>query len=141
MTKLFHILLSFTFIVLAIFWLSSYAHYYNSIGIDSEQQKGETIDYHYYRFWWPGDGSLLMGRGITTQKYDASKQYDKFDLGAAFFRQQDKKLETKNSWNKIGFWYISPPAPIRQFWIGIPAWLPVLIIAGYFWYIRKSRGV
>jgi len=141
MKKLFHILLGFALIILTIFCLSSYAHYYNTIGIDSEQQKGDTVDFHYYRFWWPGDGSLLIGRGITTHKYDAHKQYDQFDLGAAFFRPQYKKLKAKSIWNKIGFWYISSPAPVRQFWIGIPSWLPVLIIAGYFWRLKKKTNL
>ncbi|HIO92714.1 MAG TPA: hypothetical protein EYG68_07710 [Leucothrix mucor] len=138
MKKLFHLSLILALIILTIFWLSSYARFYNSIGVDSEQQKEATIDYHYYRFWWPGNGSLLIGRGITTLKYDPNKQYDRFDLGAAFFRHQDKKLVAQTTWNKIGFWYISPPAPVRQFWIGVPAWLPVLIILGYFGVNRRK---
>ena len=135
MKKLFNLMLGFALMIFTLFWLSSYAHYYNTLGVDSEQQKGEFVDYHYYRFWWPGNGSLLIGRGITTKKYDANVHYDSFDLGAAFFRPKYKKLEAKTLWNRVGFWYVSSA---RQVWIGVPAWLPVLMILGYFLYLKRK---
>lgn len=118
------------------FWITSYSHY-NSLGIDSEQIADGTVDYHYYRIWWPGNGAVLIGRGITAVEYDAEKHYELFDLGAAFFRTQDKKLEPRTLWNKIGFWYINPAAPVRQFWLGIPAWLPVILLSLYLYFFGQ----
>lgn len=136
--KLFNLCLATGLLLLTLLWLSSYTHY-TSIGVDSERVKGETVDYHYYRLWWPGNGSLLVGRGITMQPFNPEKQYDNFDLGAAFFRPQSRKLEARTAWNKTGFWYINPPKPVRQYWLGIPAWLPVALILGYFIIVRRCR--
>ena len=135
--KLFHLILSLALTVLTLFWLSSYT-YYNTFGIDSELRKNEQVENHYYRFWWPGNGSLLIGKSVILHPYNVHKNYSKFDLGAAFFRPPSDKIKPYTFWNKIGFWSINLDKPIRQFWIGIPAWLPVFIIAVYFWMIKTK---
>ncbi len=140
--KLFHFILSLVLIVLTVFWLSGYTHY-NTFGIDSELRHNQQIENHYYRFWWPGNGSLLIGKSIILHPYDPNKTYSRFDLGAAFFRPRSNKIKARSFWNKIGFWQINLDKPIKQCWIGMPAWLPVFII-GYFWWLflpaRENRN-
>ncbi|MCK5813672.1 MAG: hypothetical protein KAH03_05415 [Cocleimonas sp.] len=136
MKKLRHLILSFVFAVFTIFWLSSYT-YYNTFGIDSELRKNEQIENHYYRFWWPGNGSLLIGKSIILHPYNSNKTYTKFDLGAAFLRPPSDKIKAHSVYNKIGFWYIDLDKPIQQFWIGIPAWLPTFMIIGCFLFCRR----
>jgi hypothetical protein len=136
--KLFHLLLSFTLLLFTFFWLTSYS-YYNTFGIDSEKRRNDNVEYHYYRFWWPGNGALLIGKSIVLHQYDASKRYQIFDLGAAFFRQPSDKMKAYDLWSKAGFYYINLEKPVCQIWIGIPAWFPVFIILGYFYTVRFRR--
>ena len=142
--KLFHLLLSSALLLFTFFWLSSYS-YYNTFGVDSERYHAEfkhnnNIEHHYYRFWWPGNGALLIGKSIILHPYDASKNYQIFDLGAAFFRQPSDKVKAYDLWSKAGFYYINLNKPIRQVWIGIPAWLPVFLILGYFGLYRLGSS-
>lgn len=130
--KLFHLLLCFTLLLFTFFWLASYS-YYNTFGIDSEQPRNDKVEYHYYRFWWPGNGALLIGKSIVPHQHDESKNYQIFDLGAAFFRQPSDKVKAYDLWSKAGFHYINVDNPISQVWIGIPAWFPVFVILGYFY--------
>lgn len=136
--KLFHRLLQLAFVLFTLFWLTSYS-YYNTFGIDSEQYHQEQVEHHYYRFWWPGNGALLIGKSIILHPYDANKTYQAFDLGAAFFRQPSDKVKAYDLWSKVGFYYINLNTPIRQVWIGVPAWFPVLLIVGYFGWRRFLR--
>ena len=125
-------------IVFTLFWLSSY-NYYNTFGVDSERQNNQQIEHHYYRFWWPGNGSLLMGKSVVLHPYNPRKTYQLFDLGAAFLRKPSDKVKPYNLWTKMGFYYINLDKPIRQFWIGVPAWLPVFLIVIYFAFYRLLR--
>ncbi len=136
--KLFHLILALVLVVLSVFWLMSY-HYYNTFGIDSEVYRNKQIENHYYRFWWPGNGSLLIGKSIILHQYDANKTYSRFDLGAAFFRPPSNKIKVDSFWNQMGFWFINLDKPIQQFWIGIPAGLPILLIMGYFGMVIQTR--
>ncbi|MCK5903176.1 MAG: hypothetical protein KAG28_08490 [Cocleimonas sp.] len=138
MKKIVHLTLIITFPIVLLFGLTSYS-YYNTFGIDSERIiNNSNVAKHYYRFWWTGRGDLLIGKAIIIEPYNPAQQYDAFDLGAAFFRPPTNKLTAKTFWNRIGFWYINKPAPIEQFWIGIPASLPLLFIIGYFFFLRKK---
>lgn len=141
--KIFHILLSLALIVFTLFWLSSYTHY-NTFGVDSERLNNQQIENHYYRFWWPGNGSLLIGKSVILHPYDPAKTYHSFDLGAAFFRKPSDKVKSYDLWSRVGFYYIDLDKPIRQFWIGVPAWLPVFLIIAYFLFyclLRKKINI
>lgn len=131
-------MLGLVFGVLTIFWLSSYTHY-NTFGIDSELHKNKQVENHYYRLWWPGNGSLLIGKSVILHPYDANKTYRQFDLGAAFFRSPSDKIKAQSFYNKIGFWFINLEKPIQQFWIGIPAWLPTFIMIVFLLRYRAAK--
>lgn len=122
---------------LLVMGLSSYT-YYSTLGIDNERVQGEQVDYHYYRFWWPGNGALLIGFGASLKAYDPATQYDLFDPAGTLFRTPYKPLEIKSWWNRLGFWWINHKNP-RQVWIGIPALLPALFLMVAWWRLRKFR--
>lgn len=122
--------------MLTFFWFTSYS-YYNTFGIDSEHRRGQHVEHHYYRFWWPGNGALLIGKSVVLHPYDTTKTYQRFDLGAAFFRTPSNKVKAYDIWSKVGFYYIHLDKPIRQVWIGMPAWFPIVLIAGYIGLRRK----
>ncbi|WP_020560515.1 hypothetical protein [Thiofilum flexile] len=115
-----------------LFWLSSYTHY-STIGIDSEapQMKLGKVHYTYYRLWWPGNGAVLIGRGQSIQAYDPTRHYDRFDPAGTFLRtDRQHQPAVKTNWNRRGFWLVQEA---EQFWLGVPAWLPVLIIGLLWW--------
>lgn len=114
-------------VVLSILWLFSYTHH-TTIGIDSETVYADQVRYHYYRLWWPGNGAMLVGHGITWQAYQAQRHYDRFDLAAAFLHPKYREPTPQSNWNRWGFWWIQQKDP-QQVWIGIPAYLPVLVLA------------
>ena len=111
--------------------VSSYK-YYSTFGIDIEPVINNKVFFHYYRLWFTGKGDVLLGHGVAIKDYDPAKIYDKFDLAATFFQTPfDNKPQPLSAWNRLGFWYVSTQMPNQQFWLGIPALLPVLII-GFF---------
>lgn len=122
-------------------WLSSYTHH-TAIGIDHDFEQQDTVLHKYYRINWTGYGSIWIGYG-SVRKPNNAQPLEKFDLAAAFFHSQYKtpNLSTQTSWNRLGFWYINGEEPKPVFWIGIPSWLPVLIlILLLFVSNRKPKG-
>lgn len=105
--------------------LSSYTHH-STIGIDADRiHADDTVTRTYARLWWPGNGSLLLGYSAQHQPFDPNTTYERFDPAGTFFQPKRHKLTPQSRWNDHGFWWISQPAPAPQFWVGIPAWLPV----------------
>jgi hypothetical protein len=98
----------------------------NSFGLDLEKKNGQDIIQTYYHIQWPGNGSFRIGF-ISIYKEDLSNPFKRYDFGAGFFSRPYKPI-VKSIWNKIGFWYVDNHGGkiIKQFWIGIPSWLPVL---------------
>lgn len=129
-------LIGFIAVVFLVFGLSSYTHY-STLGIDNEQVQGEQVDYHYYRLWWPGNGALLIGGGASFKPYNPANHYDLFDPAGTVFRTPHKHLEAQSWWNRIGFWYIHDSST-RQFWLGLPALLPALVLIWLWWRLRRS---
>jgi len=128
-------LLSLAALGFLLFGLTSY-HYYSTIGIDNERIQGDQVDYRYYRFWWPGNGALLVGFGETIKPYNPKVQYDLFDPAGTLLRSPYKPLEVQSLWNRLGFWWINNSNP-RQFWVGVPALLPAFLLCSAWWRLRK----
>jgi hypothetical protein len=95
------------------------------------------VEYHYYRLNWPGNGSLLIGNGHSLRPANDQKPLAFFDLAGVFFQPVYRQPPVATSrLNHIGFWYINLPG--QQFWLGIPAWLPVLLIIFLLLIIRRK---
>jgi len=127
MRKLTRYCLILTLLALIPLWLSSY-HLRSAIGFEQEQRQGEQVHYHYYRIAWPGNGSLLIGHGISTVPYHPEQTYDAFDIAASFFKPPRPQWPAQSLWNRLGFWYVNEPAPVNQYWLGVPSWLPVVLV-------------
>jgi len=112
-----------TLAIFSLLWLTSY-HYHHSIGFDHEQIIGTQVQFTYERLLWPGNGALLIGQGQTLKPLQPNRHYDAFDVAASFFHEKYKLPEAKAIWNRLGFWWVNEP---QQYWIGLPAWLPVLL--------------
>ena len=111
----------------SLMWLTSYSHY-TSIGINLDQYKQKKISHSYYRLRWPGNGSIWLGGGYSYRTLNSLKPFERIDLAATFLYSDPELPEVKSYYNKIGFWLISTNKSSRQFWIGIPSWLPVLFL-------------
>ena len=109
--------------ILSVLWLSSY-HFHHSLGFDHEQVISSQVKFRYERMWWPGNGSLLIGQGVSWQPIKTHKHYASFDLAADFFHAPYKQPSIKTTWNRFGFWWVHET---NQHWLGIPAGLPVLV--------------
>ena len=97
----------------------------------------------HFRLNWSGNGPLYIGKGVSTRNYDPNKQLEAFDLAAVFFQKIYKtQPKAKTTSNKLGFWYIR--IPNQQFWIGIPAWFPailLLVLLLVFRYWNKNKNL
>ena len=127
-------------IIFAMMFVLSYS-YLNNFGLDEESKNGQNVIQTFYRIAWPGNGSFLIGL-ISRYKQDFSEPFERYDLGGAFFERPWKQA-VQSIWNKNGFWYIDDHGGnvIRQFWIGIPSWLPVLVFGGLAIFLRKKLRV
>lgn len=124
-----------------VMWPFSYG-FYTSFGLDTDRvQEGSGRRTH-HRIRWPGDGSFWLG--AESFWLPASEPVDAFDLGGAFFRAP-RRPQPRSSWNRVGFWFIreenpKPAVPVPSaanagaFWLGVPSWLPVLLLG--FWPVR-----
>ncbi len=139
MKKTITYLLSLKLILLTIMWLSSYTHY-TSIGVDIDRKENSNITHKYYRVRWPGNGSIWLGGGNTQRASDPSKPFEPFDLAATFFYANPQRPEAKTTLNRWGFWYKSVQKPNQQMWIGIPSWLPVLIVILMLLNFKRKRA-
>ena len=100
--------------------------YLNNLGLDEENKSGKDTIQTYYRIAWPGNGSFIIGF-LSRYKIDFSEPFERYDLGGSFF-DRPWRPPVRSIWNKVGFWYINNHGSnfIKQIWIGIPSWLPVL---------------
>ena len=132
--KLLLSLLFLGFIGTATLWATSYTHY-TSLGIDHDQHlnndasdsNGKSILHSYYRVRWPGNGSIWFGGGQSKRPIDSPKPFEAFDLAATFLYPSPELPAIESAYNKAGFWLKTMDKPSKQFWIGVPAWLPVVI--------------
>ena len=134
--KLLLSLIFFSFIVATALWATSYTHY-TSVGIDHDQHvdtrnndkaSDKSIIHFYYRVRWPGNGSIWFGGGQSRRPHDSPKPFETFDLAATFLYPNPVLPTIESSYNKVGFWLKTMEKPSEQFWLGIPACLPVLIL-------------
>ena len=131
----------------SVMWATSYTHY-TSVGIDHDQrvnadneQQQTHIQHSYYRVRWPGNGSIWLGGGKSLRPHDSPKPFEPFDLAATFMHPQPVLPPIDSSYNKAGFWFKSLTKPSRQIWLGVPSWLPVVVL-GLLSFIlwRRNRG-
>lgn len=132
-TVLLLMLLGFSF-----FGLSSYSHY-TSVGVDRDQYNNDHIRHSYYRVRWPGNGSFWLGGGTSNRPLNSSKPFEGFDLAATFLDSNPVLPVAESNYNKVGFWLRSMTHPSKQFWLGIPSWLPVLFLGLLFFLSRKKQ--
>lgn len=106
-------------------------HFYTSLGLDFERPRADHTDYTYLRLRWPGDGSLLLGLE-TIPLHTLNHQPIPIDLAATFLASP-RPLQPRPRANRLGFWLITHPTPnsraTSSFWLGIPAFLPVIVLA------------
>jgi len=122
------------FIGTAALWATSYTHY-TSLGIDHDQyinnvtsdDNNKNILHSYYRVRWPGNGSIWFGGGQSERPLNSPKPFETFDLAATFLYHNPELPPVESTYNKVGFWLKTMEKPSKQFWLGIPAWLPVFI--------------
>ena len=126
------------FVVLTVLWLSSYTHH-TGFGIDHDFQRGDRTLRTYSRISWTGYGSLWFGYGSRWLEAKEIVKPENFDLAAVFFRRVTKPLASPTHWSRLGFWYIHAQQPKPTFWVGIPSWLPVLAMGGFWWLRRRVR--
>jgi len=137
MRKTLNILFSLALLGTTLMWLTSYTHY-TSIGIDADTRENALIAHHYYRVRWPGNGSIWFGGGISQRASDPARPYEPFDLAASFLHANPEKPTPRSTLNRLGFWKQNSPSPNLQYWLGIPAWLPVLILGFIVFKLRKT---
>lgn len=113
---------------------------YTSYGVDLEADEGDVVRCTYYRVRWPGNGGIWLGGGAH-QRRPQQKPFQSFDPAASAFHplRGYRIPEPTNVWNRLGFWWIAEPATdpsnrasrprlLWGFWVGVPSWLPVLLV-------------
>ena len=128
------IVLSVLFVLMFVF---SYS-YFNTFGLDEESKNGQDTIQAFYHIQWPGNGSFLIGF-LSRYKTDFSEPLERYDLGGEFF-DRPWRPAVKSIWNKIGFWHIDNHGGniIRQFWIGVPSWLPMVVFGAIGLVLRRK---
>ncbi len=124
--------------------------FYISCGIDLEKAQEKYTLFTYYRFRWPDNGSLWIG-AVTHYQAATDGPVEPFDLGGTW-AYHTYQPPPRSFWNRIGFWWITQPmrdletenrfpGPLWNFWIGMPSWLPGLMlgIGPVHWWIRQRR--
>ena len=123
-------------LIFTILWISSYTHY-TSLGIDHDIEREHQTLHVFARIRWTGHGSIWIGYGSQWKQADSITQLEKFDLAGVFFRRATQSLDAPSFWNRVGFWFIRSQSPQPTFWVGIPSWLPVLVLGWLlFWWLR-----
>ncbi len=137
--QLFFALILFAWFGVTVMWATSYTHY-TSVGIDHDQREEQQIKHSYYRLRWPGNGSISLGGGKSYRPLNSSKPFETLDLAATFLYPEPELPEVESIYNKAGFWYKSMIQPSRQFWLGVPAWLPVIILGFLSFVLWRRRN-
>jgi hypothetical protein len=113
---------------------------YTSIGIDRDRLDGGVVHTSYARIRWPGDGSLWFGGG-RFRTPAAGHTLEPFDLAATLF-QPPRRVEPRSAWNSLGFWRVQvddAAAGTAESWIGVPGWLPALVLVIPWLRVRMMR--
>nr|CAA6830487.1 MAG: Unknown protein [uncultured Thiotrichaceae bacterium] len=118
--------------------LSSY-RYHTAVGIDHDYVQKDSILHTYYRINWSGNGSVWMGYGTFEQPADKNKPLEFIDPAAVFFKPVPKKMLAENLQHTTGFSLINARQPRDVFWLIIPAWLPILLSALLWLFIRRRH--
>ena len=139
MSRLLTYLFSFALLGATLMWFTSYTHY-TSIGIDADTKQNGLIAHHYYRARWPGNGSIWFGGGISQRASDPAHPYEPFDLAATFLYPDPQKPKAHSLWNRLGFWREYHSSPDIQYWLGIPAFIPIMLFSGLLFWIKKTPG-
>ena len=117
------------FALVTLLWLSSYTHH-TGFGIDHDFEQENKVLHTFSRISWTGHGSIWLGYGSTLQDKSEKVVLEKFDIAAVFFKTVKKPLSSAVSfWNRLGFWYVNGQSPRSSLWIGVPSWLPVLLVS------------
>ena len=127
--------------MLTMLWLSSYTHH-TGVGVDHDFEYEGKILRTYSRISWTGHGSIWVGYGSTWKESHPGLRPEQFDLAAVFFQrvnqQTDKLLNAPSFWNEAGFWFIRGTVTKPTLWIGVPSWLPVLVLGGLLFSLRRT---
>ena len=128
MRKTIDLLLILLFLVTTLLSISSYTHH-SSIGVDHDFEMQDRVLHKYYRVNWTGYGSILVGYGSQWRGKDANRPLEKFDLASSLLKPAEIPAERSSFWNKVGFWFVSSDSSAPMLWLGIPGWLPVLLLS------------
>lgn len=144
MTRWLHWATGFCAAVLLLLWAIG-CWRYTSVGYEFDTLTEGVMREDYYRVRWPGDGSVWVGSGWVHLPTE-SKALEPFDLGAVFFREP-RVREPQTRWNQWGFWRISNQSPAElpilkrqgESWWGVPGWLPGLMMALAWTFLRRRQ--
>ena len=120
-------------------------HFYTSVGLDFEKERGGGgggREYTYVRLRWPGDGSFFVG-GETIRIARRDRPTERIDLAGTFF-QRPRPPAPRSILNKMGFWFVVGEGGLdsgaeASFWIGVPAILPAVALAAPGWWWLRAR--
>lgn len=129
MKTFFKLSLTLALLGFTVMWMLSY-FYYSAIGIDDDRIRSNDILHSYYRIHWPGDGMMWLGRGSVSRPLNSQKPLETLDLAGVLFRPPSTKPKPfpETHWNHLGFWHTTRPEPAPHFWLGMPAWVPALLL-------------
>jgi hypothetical protein len=127
------------FILLLLTWPLTYR--YTSLGIDSEEQVGQSVYGRYYRVRWPGNGTVMVGYVDAHHHVRPDKPADAFDLGGTFL-QPAKAPSPRSVANWLGFWWVdfdrnrgdddwAAPGSTKALLVGVPHW-GFVVLSGFF---------
>lgn len=115
---------------------------YTSLGLDRNVASGADGVVTYYRIRWPGDGSLWLG--CSAHRVPRA-ELSRYPLEPGGRLLGDPVIPRPASrWNRAGFWLVTDveadplgvlnwPDPVRSRWLGVPGWLPALLLMGLWW--------
>ncbi|PID45096.1 MAG: hypothetical protein CSB47_10090 [Proteobacteria bacterium] len=133
-------LLTSLLIAVTFLWLSSYTHH-TAFGVDRDVEQENRVLHMTYRISWTGHGSVWLGYTSVIRNKDEITPLEKFDLASAILKPVKTTLAPSASLgNRLGFWFIRQTTPKPVLWVGVPSWLPVLLVAGILLlYRRRAR--
>ena len=120
-------LLILCFVLTTMLSISSYTHH-SSLGIDHDFEVQGRILHKYYRVNWTGYGSILVGYGSQWRLKESGRALEKFDLASSLLKPAERQVEWDTFWERIGFWFVESDTPTPMLWLGVPSWLPIIIL-------------
>ena len=133
-------LLILCFVITTLLSISSYTRH-SSLGIDHDFEEQDRILHKYYRLNWTGYGSILIGYGSQWRNKDSGMAFEKFDPASSFLKPAETSAERDTLWKRLGFWFVKSDIPAPMLWLGIPSWLPVIILfLLLLFYFKRNDG-